>query len=96
MTAQASYRQLLDLSERMLTAGMAQHWDELIDLERQRNALLYQTLGASYADSPPQPKIELIGKIQLSDTQLREKIDAWLADARILLRLDKPHAPKAE
>lgn len=94
MSVAARYQQLLDLSERMLTAGMAQHWDELIELERQRNALLYQTLGASHADLPRQPKIELIGKIQLSDTQLREKIDAWLADARILLRLDQPHSPK--
>ena len=94
MSAETQYRQLLDLSERMLAAGLAQRWDELIDLERQRNALLYRTLGAEQPGLP-QPKIELIGKIQLCDGQLREKIDAWLSHARILLRLDKPHAPEA-
>jgi len=93
MSAEMQYRKLLDLSERMLTAGLAQRWDELIELERQRNTLLYQTLDAEQPGLR-QTKIELIGKIQVCDTQLREKIDAWLAHARILLRLDTPHAAK--
>jgi len=94
MSAEARYQQLLELSERMLTAGMAQRWDELISLERQRNALLYQTLSAT-APGLAQPKIELIGKIQGCDEPLREKIDAWLSHARILLRLDKSATPEA-
>jgi isocitrate dehydrogenase kinase/phosphatase len=92
MSADAHYRQLLDLSQRMLAAGMAQHWDELVQLEQQRRALLDKSPALTKADMR-QPLIELIRQIQTCDAELREKIDSWMNDARILLRLDTQHSP---
>ena len=93
MQAEAYYRQLLDLSRRMLTSGMAQQWDELVRLDEQRRVLL---------DSPPQiapdeatqPLIESIRQVQVCDAQLLEKVEAWMDGARILLRMDNRHAPE--
>ena len=95
MAAQAHYRQVLDLSQRMLAAGMAQHWDELVALEAQRQTLLEQT-PATAPDEPPRPLSELIREIQQCDAQLSEKLEAWLSDARILLRMDAKSSPQAE
>jgi hypothetical protein len=94
MPAAAYCRQLLDLSERMLSAGMAQHWDELIALERQRSALLDQA-PAFTPDDTPQPLIDLIAQVQACDAQLREKVDAWMTHARILLRVASHSPPTA-
>ena len=95
MAAQAHYRQVLDLSQRMLAAGMAQHWDELVALEAQRQTLLdHAPVSAPTAASPALR--ELIGEIQQCDAQLSEKLEAWLSDARILLRMDTKSSPQAE
>lgn len=90
MTALAHYQQLLDLSQRMLAAGMAQHWDELVALEAQRQTLFDRTPTAAPI-GPASPLGKLIGEIQQCDAQLSEKLEAWLSHARILLRMD----PKA-
>ena len=93
MATQTHYRQVLDLSQRMLAAGMAQHWDELVALEAQRQALLDKApVSAPAAPSPS--LLELIREIQQCDAQLSEKLEAWLAHARILLRMDAQPSPK--
>ena len=93
MTAPAHYQQLLDLSQRMLAAGMAQQWDELIALEQQRQALFDQA--PAFAPVEPSSQVgELIGEIQQCDAQLSEKLEAWLTHARILLRMDAAASPK--
>lgn len=93
MAAQAHYQQVLDLSQRMLAAGMAQRWEELVALEAQRQTLLDDTpVSAPTAPSPS--LLELIGEIQQCDAQLTEKLEAWLAHARILLRMDEKPSPK--
>lgn len=86
MLAERHYQLLLDLSRRMLAAGTAQQWDDLVSLEEHRRLLLNKTPEIGPDDSP-QPVIGLIREIQDCDAQLREKIDSWMADARILLRL---------
>lgn len=91
MRADSHYRQVLDLSQRMLAAGMAQRWDELVALEEQRRALLSlepdEAAGVvSTADKA------LIGEIQVCDAQLSEKLDAWMSHVRILLRMSPPTA----
>lgn len=93
MSAEEHYRQLLDLSQRMLASGMAQNWDELIALEQQRRLLLEKAPIVAHTDSR-HPLVERIREIQRCDTQLREKIDAWMTHARILLRLDSEKTPK--
>lgn len=93
MTAQAHYQQVLDLSQRMLAAGMAQHWDELVALEAQRRTLLEEA-PASAPTAPSPSLLELIGEIQQCDAQLTERLEAWLAHARILLRMDTQSSPK--
>ena len=93
MAGQAHYRQLLDLSQRMLAAGMAQHWDELIALEQRRQALFDQAPALAPV-GPSSPVGELIGQIQQCDAQLSEKLEAWLSHARILLRMDAAASPK--
>ena len=80
------YRKLLDVSRRMLDAGMAQRWDELIDLERQRRGL-FENLPAGASGNADN---EMIREIQACDAQLAEKLEAWMAHVRILLRMDKP------
>ena len=88
-TVSEHFRELLDVSQRMLDAGMAQRWDELIELERQRRALFENapTGALRQADDA------LIREIQACDTQLTERIEAWMAHARILLRMDQPASP---
>ena len=93
MPTQAHYRQVLDVSQRMLAAGMAQHWDELVALEAQRQTLLDDApVSAPAAPSPS--LLELIGEIQQCDAQLTEKLEAWLGHARILLRMDEKSPPQ--
>lgn len=93
MPAEEHYQQLLDLSQSMLAAGMAQQWDELVRLEQQRRAVLKTHPTATRPDSPQQV-IELINKIQACDSELREKLEAWMAHARALLRLDVHPSPE--
>lgn len=93
MPAEGHYQQLLDLSQRMLAAGMAQQWDELVRLEQQRRVVLKTHPAATRSDSPQQV-IELINKIQACDSELREKLEAWMAHARTLLRLDAHPSPE--
>lgn len=93
MPLEAHYRRVLELSQRMLDAGMAQRWDELVGLEAERRALLASGPPPGKGDSPVQ-LIELIGQIQACDAELSEKVEAWMTHARILLRLDK--APAAQ
>ena len=93
MAAEAHYRQVLALSQRMLAAGMAQHWDELVALEAQRQALFDQA-PATAPNEPSRSLGELIGEIQQCDAQLTEKLEAWLSHARILLRMDAATSPK--
>ena len=92
MNIEAHYRQALELSQRMLAAGMAQHWDEMAALEAQRQQLFAATPTLGPADSREQLR-ELIGQIQRCDAQLNEKLEAWMHDARILLRMDQPASP---
>ena len=93
MLTEAHYRHLLELSQRMLDAGMAQNWDELVSLEQQRRIFLEKSSIITKTDFPL-PLIELIHQIQACDAQLSEKLDAWMTHARILLRLDTQHSPK--
>ena len=94
MAAETHYRQVLVLSQRMLAAGMAQHWNELVALEAQRQALLDQAPDAAPTD-PSSPLGELIREIQQCDAQLSEKLEAWLCHARILLRMDAKASPRS-
>ena len=93
MSLEAHYQQVLDLSQRMLAAGMAQHWDELVSLEQQRRARLDQAPAAAPTDASPALR-ELIGQIRQCDAELSEKVEAWMTHARILLRLDSQASPK--
>jgi hypothetical protein len=85
MAASQLYDQILLLSKEMLTAGMAQDWDRLIDLEKQRGALLAQTVG----QQPNKECIPLISEIQRCDLQLREKVEGWMAHASTFLKASK-------
>lgn len=93
MPAEEHYQQLLDLSQSMLAAGLAQQWDELVRLEQQRRVVLKTHPTATRSDSPQQV-IELINKIQACDSELREKLEAWMTHARALLRLDAHPSPE--
>jgi hypothetical protein len=90
MSSQNHYRQVLDLSQRMLAAGMAQRWDDLVLLEQQRRVLFEQTAGVA-----PPASHELISQIQACDAELNDKLEAWMTHVRILLRLDQPRSPKS-
>ena len=94
MPTEAHYRQVLALSQRMLAEGMAQHWDELVALEAQRQRLLDQAPKVAPTESSRLTLRELIVQVQQCDAQLSEKLEAWLTHARILLRLDPPPSPK--
>lgn len=89
MSVEAHYRHLLELSQRMLAEGMAQHWDEMTALQAERQRLFDATPARIPTDSSEQLR-EMIGQIQRCDAQLNEKLEAWMHDARILLRMDKP------
>lgn len=83
MDVTSIYEQVLGLSRQMLETGMAQNWDTLIDLEAQRHNLLQKTVG-----HPISPAIApLIHEIKASDAVLLEKIEAWMGDVKILLRM---------
>ena len=93
MPAEEHYQQLLDLSQSMLVAGMAQQWDELVRLEQKRRVVLKTPPLITRSDSPQQ-LIELINKIQACDSELREKLEAWMTHARTLLCLDAHPSPE--
>jgi DnaJ-domain-containing protein 1 len=82
---QAHYQQILELSQSMLNAGIAQEWLELARLEEERQALFNLTTNVSNG-APKEALVALIQKIQDSDNLLKEKIQACLEHTRILLR----------
>ena len=85
MAASQHYDQILLLSREMLTAGMAQDWDSLVELEKRRRGLLALTVGQPISKDC----VPLISEIQLCDIKLREKIEAWMAHASIFLKASK-------
>jgi len=89
---QAHYQRVLEVSQRMLAAGMAQNWEQLLELEKQRQSLL-QTPPPQTTGTPTALLVELIQQIQHSDGVLQEKLEAWLAHARILLRMPTENTP---
>lgn len=89
----AHWRRILELSERMLTAGMAQSWDELVSLEEQRQVLL-KAIPPYTGETPKATLAELISQIQDKDNVLREKIEVWMTHVRIMLRIPpEKHTP---
>jgi len=89
---QAHYRRILEISQRMLAAGMAQEWEQLLALEEQRQELL-QSIPSGMEGTPVATLVELIHQIQDCDNVLREKLEAWLSHARVLLRLPPEDTP---
>lgn len=80
------YQNVLEVSKQMLAAGMNQDWDVLIDFEKQRQQLLLKTVG-----QPVTPDdASVILEIQRCDSQLHEKVDAWMSHVRIFLQSSKP------
>ena len=94
VSAAAYHRRLLDISQRMLSAGMAQRWDELVELEQQRREMFEQAPRTASGTLQPADR-ELLEQIRSCDTELNEKLEAWLTHVRILLRMDKPASPDA-
>lgn len=92
MAPEAHYRQVLQISQEMLTAGKAEEWDRLISLEEVRSSLLQQSLTPALAKGKSnQSAAEIILQIQAIDAELQEIVATWLEHARILLRI-KPVA----
>lgn len=71
----------------MLAAGKNQAWDDLVQLERQRTALLTET-PVPASPNAADAVVELIHQIQQCDAELKEKVGIWMKHARILLRMD--------
>jgi hypothetical protein len=86
----AHYQRILELTNSMLSEGLAQNWGALVSLEEQRQLLL-ETIPASSSDTPKIDLIELIRKIKDSDEVLCEKIEVWLKHARGLLQIQPEH-----
>lgn len=82
MTAESQFQRVLELSKQMLEAGRNQEWERLIALEGERQQLLPQ-IPIAPADIHLVP---LLQEIQRCDEELREKLEAWMKHARILLR----------
>lgn len=93
MRAEAYYRQLLDVSQRMLASGMAQQWDELVLLDEQRRELLSNPPQV-FPDESTQLLIESIRQVQVCDAQLLGKVEDWMTSARVLLRMDNRRTPE--
>lgn len=90
-TKESHYQRILEVSQQMLDAGLAQEWERLLSLEKQRQ-LLWQTM-PTQASTEQDHIIDLIHQIQNKDLLLQEKVEAWLAHARILLRMPPRTAP---
>ncbi len=86
MTSASRYQSVLAISRQMLAAGMNQDWDLLVDLEKQRQQLLSKTVGMAATPSDA----SLILEIQQCDSQLREKVEAWMSHVRVFLKSSKP------
>lgn len=83
MNVASVYQQILALSRQMLETGMAQNWDKLVELEAQRHGLFAQIAGQQL--SPAMAPV--LQEIKHCDDELREKVEAWLGHAKILLRM---------
>lgn len=90
-TKESHYQRILEVSQQMLDAGLAQEWEQLLSLEKQRQLLL-QTIPTQAAIEQDHI-VDLIHQIQKKDLLLQEKVEAWLAHARILLRMPPRTAP---
>jgi hypothetical protein len=86
MPSISRYQSILAISRQMLAAGMSQDWDLLVDLEKQRQQLLSKTDGMPATQSDA----SLILEIQQCDSQLREKVEAWMSHVSIFLKSSKP------
>jgi len=80
------YQRILDISRQMQRAGEAQEWDQLLDLEKQRQAL-FAALPNNVVGGSTGTIVDALKEIQKCDSALMEKVENWLQDARILLRM---------
>lgn len=82
MDANSQFQRVLELSKLMLEAGQNEEWERLIALENKRQQLL-PNIPVKPADIHLVP---LLQEIQQYDEELREKLEAWMKHAKILLR----------
>lgn len=96
MQALDTFRNALALSEKMAKLAKEQAWEALAATERQRATLLATLPTSLVAERGDNASFaELILKIRDCDNEVREFVEPWMEQTRVLLdRLSPPKASK--
>lgn len=82
MSKESQFHEALELSRQMLEVGRSQKWERLIALEGERQKLL-RSISVARTDAHLLPVLQ---EIKRCDDELRERLEAWMKHAKILLR----------
>ena len=80
------YREFVDLSHQVLSAARSSDWDLVLDLDRQRSALLdtikQADTGAAMSPDGLAQKKPLVDQYLAMETETRALVAAWMADLK--------------
>ena len=92
MGIERQYLEALELTHQMLAAAVAQDWDALTRLEKQR-AILVGKISTSRMALSAKEELRIaaiISDMERESAEIIEQVECWQEHAKILLRLKKP------
>ena len=92
MGIERQYLEALELTHQMLAAAVAQDWDALTRLEKQRAIIVGKTSPGRIALSAKEELriAQVITEMERESAEIIERVECWQEHAKILLRLKKP------
>ena len=89
MNIQRMYLSALDLTHQMLGAAIAQDWDELVRIEKQRYEVIHaiERTKISLTINDKRRIADTISEIETENTEIMERVQCWQEHAKILLRM---------
>ena len=92
MSIERQYLAALELTHQMLVATVAQDWDTLVRVEKQRAVIMEDSARTVAILSPAEKSrvTEIIQAIEHESAEIMERVQGWQKDVGILLRMNNP------
>lgn len=92
MNIERQYLAALELTHQMLATAIAQDWDTLTRIEKQRAGIIEDVVRTKAALSPSEKAsiARIITEMERESADIVERVQSWQNDAKILLRLKEP------
>ena len=89
MTIESEYLSALELTHKMLEAAIAQDWDTLTVIEKQRARIINgkPNVSAIASDAERTRVAKIISEIERESAEIVDRAQHWQEDVKILLRM---------